>query len=124
MKDKIRLAVLNGEADKIKELLLNETQVSQLLEIYDSGLFSAERLAKAFDVSIQNASAKLRRFYTGGYLDRAERTAPSGGIEYYYTVPKWKTDKDFFQCRKCGSTWSRQAFDAPVKCMKCGAEEK
>ena len=90
MKRKIQLAVLNGEAAKIRELLLNEKQVSQLLEIYDRELFTAARLSAAWGLSIQNASMRLKRFYTGGYLDRYEDIAPSGGIEYKYSMPKWR----------------------------------
>lgn len=85
----IRLAVLNGEAGKIRELLLNQGQVSQVLEIYDFNLFTSEKLAKAWGITIPNASMKLKRFYLVGYLERTKTTAPSGGIEYIYSLPLW-----------------------------------
>ncbi len=92
MRHQIRLAVLNGEASNLRELLLTRTQVVQITEIYDLNLMTSERLAELWDISIQNASMKLRRFYIGGYLDRSEHSAVSGGIEFLYSIPKWRAN--------------------------------
>ncbi|MCK5016725.1 MAG: hypothetical protein KAS32_06575 [Candidatus Peribacteraceae bacterium] len=89
--NEIRLAVLNCESKGIRELLLNESQVTQIWEIYDRTLFTASRLSEAWDISIQCASMRLKRFYVGGYLNRRETSAESGGIEYIYSLPDFKS---------------------------------
>jgi len=38
------------------------------------------------EISIQNASAKLKKLYNSGYLSRSEETAESGGIEFIYYI--------------------------------------
>ena len=88
MKSKIRLAVLNREAGKIRELFLATSQIDIWYEIVSFRLFTAAKLATSFDISISNASSKLNRLYKAGYLSREDRTAESGGIEYIYSVPE------------------------------------
>ena len=88
MKNQIRLAVLNNEAQNLRELFLAKSQISNWHEIVEFRLFTASELASAWDISVQNASSKLNRFYRSGYLDREEVIADSGGIEFVYSVPE------------------------------------
>lgn len=80
----IREAVLAGQADIIRGLLLNENQLSLIDCIATQGEITAHRLALMDDLTIQNASAKLNRLYRSGYISRQSRSAETGGIEFVY----------------------------------------
>lgn len=82
---KIRKAVLNGEGSEIRNLLLNRKQIFLLELIKENGMTSAF-LSHIEEVSIQNASSKLNRLFTAGYLKRTIDSADTGGIEYLYEV--------------------------------------
>lgn len=43
-------------------------------------------VAEALNISVQNASTRLKRLYEEGYLMRIEETAESGGREFVYKV--------------------------------------
>lgn len=81
----IRQAVIAGQSDLIRDLLLNQNQLDLIKCIETRGEMTAHRLALIDDISIQNASAKLQRLYRSGYIGRRSRSAESGGIEYVYT---------------------------------------
>lgn len=87
--NEIRMAILHFEDDDIRKVLLNSHQVSQLHEIYDYSLFTSAKLAFTFDISVQNASSRLRRFHQAGYLTKDYASAETGGIECVYGIPKW-----------------------------------
>lgn len=80
----IRQAVRSGHSDLIRDLLLNENQLSLLECIEAQGEMTAHRLALMDDLSIANASAKLNRLHRAGYVTRASRSAETGGIEFVY----------------------------------------
>jgi predicted transcriptional regulator len=84
--NEIRRAVLGHQGQYIRQLLLNREQILLVKEIEKNGTLRASLLAHNKGISIQNASAKLNRLFTAGYLDRIETSAPSGGIEYFYTI--------------------------------------
>lgn len=45
-------------------------------------------LAKELNISVQNASTRLKRLVAEGYLIRSEEPSVTGGIEYLYSVPQ------------------------------------
>lgn len=80
----IRRAVLNGQSEYIRGLLLNEQQIWLVNFVKKERRMTASTLANQIDISIHNASAKLSRLYRAGYLQREMVAAESGGIEYVY----------------------------------------
>ena len=59
--------------------------VSELLEyVYKKEIVTTSQLASDFDLSVQNASARLKKAALQGYILRSEDTSESGGIEYIY----------------------------------------
>lgn len=45
---------------------------------------TAAKVAEALNISVANASTKLKKLKDQGFILRAEETAESGGIEYVY----------------------------------------
>lgn len=45
---------------------------------------TASKVARGLDISVQNASTKLKKLVSQGYIMRSEEVAESGGIEYIY----------------------------------------
>ena len=68
----------------VRKLLLSENMIKLVKEIRAHGFIRVAKVAELKDISIQNASAKLNKLYSKGYLRREEATAKSGGIEYIY----------------------------------------
>lgn len=83
----VRQAVLSGQSDMIRNLLLNDCQLSLLECIRTVGSMTAHRLSVIDDLTIQNASAKLNRLHRAGYLSRTSRSAETGGLEFVYRMP-------------------------------------
>lgn len=58
------------------------------LEIFnfvrDKKQVTTSQLASSLDLSVQNASSKLKKLVDDGYILRFEETAESGGIEFIY----------------------------------------
>ncbi|MBL4869811.1 MAG: helix-turn-helix transcriptional regulator [Robiginitomaculum sp.] len=79
----IRMQVLRGASDDIRELLLNKNQISLLREIGTKEVTS-NWLAKVKGLSIQNANGKLERLRKAGYLTRDNLGDPTGGDMYIY----------------------------------------
>jgi len=88
MDDEIRKLVLKGKGGKIRDLLLTKDQVELVKKVARSGTMRATLLSHLQGISLQSASGRLKRLYEAGYLDRADTSSPSGGIEYFYTVKK------------------------------------
>lgn len=82
----IKKAVLDGKGADIRQLLLNRDQIDLVEYVAECGTLRASLLSHVEGISIQNASSKLNRLYTGGYLERTETSADSGGIEYFYSI--------------------------------------
>ncbi|WP_314339931.1 helix-turn-helix domain-containing protein [Acinetobacter guillouiae] len=48
---------------------------------------TTSNLAKELNISVQNASTRLKRLVAEGYLIRSEEPSITGGIEYLYSAP-------------------------------------
>ncbi|HIF9225891.1 TPA: DNA-binding protein [Photobacterium damselae] len=60
-----------------------------LLEyILNNRAATTSQVANAFDITTQNASTRLKKMYTLGYLNRTEETAETGGKEFVYKAIK------------------------------------
>ena len=75
------------DLDTIRACLLTEHLVSVLTLINLEKNMTSGRLSIILDISPQNASAKLTKLFTKGYLVRKEVTSETGGIEYVYKLP-------------------------------------
>ena len=82
-KNNIRYHVLKGEGSDIRDLLLNKRQLELFHSIPATGM-TASALSLKMNVSIQNASAKLKRLYVAGYVIRYDAGDATGGVEYVY----------------------------------------
>ena len=49
---------------------------------------TAADVASELELSVPNASRKLKKLSTKGYISRCERVAESGGIEFVYRAIK------------------------------------
>lgn len=78
---------LLGNLDKIKLLMITQNDIIliDLISKLNDGLSSSE-LSKLRAVTIENASTKLYKLYSKGYLARTEIKSVSGGIEYRYSA--------------------------------------
>ncbi len=52
--------------------------------IVKNGQVSTSKVALDLGLSVQNASTRLKKLYTQGYILRSEVVAESGGVEYCY----------------------------------------
>ncbi len=67
---------------------LNEGMASLLDFIMSKGRATTSMVSKEFDVSAQNASAKLKKLHGYGLILGAKEVAESGGLEYVYKAIK------------------------------------
>ncbi|MBL4764702.1 MAG: DNA-binding protein [Colwellia sp.] len=63
---------LSGSMTEILSFALKQTEVT------------ASSISVRFDITVPNASSKLKKLANDGYILRVERIAPSGGKEYIY----------------------------------------
>jgi len=68
----------------VRELLLTDAAIQLYVFCRSRDGTSSHHVSTVFNVSIQSASARLKRLYTIGYLTRKQLTAESGGVEYVY----------------------------------------
>lgn len=59
--------------------------------VLTNGSVTTSNVATAFNISIPNASTRLKKLYNAGYIIRSEEAAESGGKEFIYNAIK-KTD--------------------------------
>lgn len=52
--------------------------------ILENPFVTTSMIVSKFNLSVQNASNKLNRLWSDGYVLRRERVSPSGGTEYQY----------------------------------------
>lgn len=52
--------------------------------IYDQESVTTAKIAEHFDVSVQNASGKLKKLYNQGFVLGKKEVAESGGLEFIY----------------------------------------
>ena len=50
---------------------------------------TTSQIASSMNLSVQNASSKLKKLVDDGYILRFEETAESGGIEFIYQAIEW-----------------------------------
>ena len=81
--DKLRQLIFN-DLERVKELLLTKNDIEIINYIKDKRGVTAVDIAKRQDISMQNASTKLKRLFDQGYLIRREMSSSSGGIEFVY----------------------------------------
>lgn len=56
--------------------------------IYENGQATTATISSHLDISVQNASTKLKRLFSEGYILRIEETAETGGKEFIYVAIK------------------------------------
>ncbi len=56
--------------------------------VMTEGVVTTSKVAKKFDVSAQNASAKMKKLHGMGLVFGSKETAESGGLEYVYHAIK------------------------------------
>ena len=72
--------------ETVRSLLLTDQEIDifhAVVSMQASGMTSA-CLADIRDISIQHASTKLKQLREKGYLQRINKGADSGGVEYTY----------------------------------------
>jgi hypothetical protein len=78
--------------DKNKFILLGPTPTSAGKELIDyvliNGSVSASQVADDLEITVPNASTRLKKLVGEGYFLRSEVIAESGGIEYLYQAIK------------------------------------
>lgn len=52
--------------------------------VMKKGTITASDVATSLDISVPNASSKLKKLMTKGYISRFEQVAESGGLEFVY----------------------------------------
>ena len=63
---------------------VNEATLSLLDYIYHRNKITASQISDEFNISIQNASAKLKKLFDKGYILGQKEVAESGGLEFVY----------------------------------------
>lgn len=64
---------------------LSSGSQSILSYAYGQSQITTQKLAKHFDISTPNASAKLKKLFKAGYLLSDQQDAATGGIEFIYS---------------------------------------
>jgi hypothetical protein len=59
--------------------------------VLQAGTVSASQVAEDLDITVQNASTRLKKLFMQGYILRTEETAESGGKEFLYEAIKDKS---------------------------------
>lgn len=82
------LTVWFGDQYKALGPSLTDNMETLLKYVLDKKHVTASDVAITFDISVPNASSKLKKLATDGYILRIEKVAPSGGIEFVYSPIK------------------------------------
>lgn len=80
--DDIR-ALIMRDLPRVKLLMLSAQSIS-IVNWVNSGERTSQELAAMKSISIQNASTKLSKLYSSGYIERAEAADPTGGVLFIY----------------------------------------
>ena len=78
------LVVWNGKSCDICGPKMNSSTEELMTLIFHLGSTTAAAVAAELNISVPNASTRLKKLVDQGYILRAEETAESGGIEYRY----------------------------------------
>lgn len=66
-----------------------KTSTKDLLDfVLSQNGVSTANVARAFDISVQNASTRLKRLVSDGLIMREEESSLTGGIEFLYSGPQ------------------------------------
>jgi hypothetical protein len=60
-----------------------------LAYVMDEETITTSKVAKKFDISASNASAKMKKLHLMGLVLGAKESAETGGLEYVYKAIKW-----------------------------------
>lgn len=86
-KDQTIIVIVDGGYELIGKSL-NPGTKSLLDFVMDNGTVTTSTVAKSFDISAQNASAKLKKLLSVGLVLATKQAAESGGMEFVYTAIK------------------------------------
>lgn len=78
----------DGERYKILGPELTSSTAQMLDYVLSKKEVLAAQVAADLNISVQNASTRLKKLVSEGYILRTEETAESGGIEYIYQAIK------------------------------------
>jgi hypothetical protein len=79
--EQVRQVFLNCQT-QIGRLKISDQERAIVEHIESAGYQDSVGIASVFCCSVQSASARLKRLFEKGYLQRTEYTAKSGGIEF------------------------------------------
>jgi predicted transcriptional regulator len=82
------LVIWNGTDFEIIGPELTPSTRSLIEYVLEKRAVVAAQVAADLDLSVQNASTRLKNLVQSGYLLRTEEVADSGGIEYQYRAIK------------------------------------
>ena len=78
------LIIWDGDDFEIIGPTVNSSTEELIRYVINNGAVTASRVAADLNLSIHNASTRLKRLVNEGYLMRSEEIAQSGGIEFIY----------------------------------------
>lgn len=78
------LTIWNGDDFEIIGPPINSATEELIGYVIKNGAVTASRVATDLNLTIHNASTRLKRLVSEGYLMRSEEVAPSGGKEFIY----------------------------------------
>lgn len=84
-KDELRGLIFNN-LEIVKELLLTKNDLSLLEFIKIKNEVRPIHIAEFKNANVNNASTKLKRLFSQGYLQRQEISNETGGKEYLYSL--------------------------------------
>lgn len=82
------MIVLVGEGYELIGKVINPGSKNLLDFVMEHGTVTTSMVSKFFDISAQNASAKLKKLLSVGLVLATKQTAESGGMEFVYTAIK------------------------------------
>lgn len=82
------LVIWNEDSFEIIGPQISASTEALIKYVLGKGSVTASITANDLDISVANASTRLKRLVTDGYLMRLEEVASSGGIEYIYKAIK------------------------------------
>ena len=68
---------------------INSATRSLINYVIERGTVSTSQTAQDLDISVQNASTRLKKLFSQGYILRSEAVSETGGIEYLYEAIKY-----------------------------------
>lgn len=87
-KEQTLTVLMSGEPVFIGQPL-NEAAKELVLLVFKYGRISTPAAAKVLDISIPNASTRLKKLVSDGLIMRSEEVASSGGKEFVYIAPNY-----------------------------------